>query len=370
MAERISSFQPGSVPHTDGTVLLYIPPAVQRSPYFDAAKRIIFINGMANTGKDHVTSALGLAELQMCPVIGVYNATGGALVDLVQCLADKYQFHGPGADTPAQALEQALQAQSSVGGSTSKEDVMAEALARNPASQAMFRLLCRPEHVRTEIFAHSQGNIILCNALHALIAVGRTDAVRGRIVNTFGSPVVPSNWPGEVKLREFGFTWDPVTMLGGPDWKMNISKVGMPAEASMFSDGFGAWLSSKVPVTHGFIEYMKMDPVFVVNRFRWGSLGVTVSMDEQGLAEALIEMGRNFARVTRVLEHLKINHNSDSDDVALAYVQALQDKRRSLSTLGAAVKRDASLRKLLVSLMKSGWTSGNEQKAIAWLNSD
>ena len=42
---------------------------------------------------------------------------------------------------------------------------------------------------------------------------------------------------------------------------------------------------------------MKNDPAFVVNRFRWGGWGMTVSLDEKGLATALISMGKNLQRV-------------------------------------------------------------------------
>ena len=365
---QIPPFQQGAPPVADGAVFLYTPKGVAASPHFNRSRRVIFINGMANTGKAHVESAMGLAELQMCPVIGVYNATDGALLDLRQCVEDKYQFHGPGADSAAESLERAVAAAKQSGKpAATKQSVMAEALERNPASRAMFELLCRPEHRSTEIVAHSQGNIILCNALHALVAAGRDDAVRGRIVNTFGSPVVPGNWPAGLALREFGFTWDPVTWLGGPDWKLKISKAGMPSGAGLFSDGFGPWIKSRVPVTHSFLEYMKADPTFVVNRFRWGSLGMTMSMDERALAEALVEMGRNFTRVKRVLEHLKRSHGCDSDDVALEYIKALQDPARSPRDLGPMVKRDKPLRDLLIGLMESGWTGGDEKKAIAWL---
>ncbi|MFG0273576.1 MAG: hypothetical protein ACF8QF_00805 [Phycisphaerales bacterium] len=370
MPIAIPPHQPGSAPTKDGEIRLYTPPGVKTSAHFSANRRVIFINGMANTGADHVASALGLAELQMCPVIGVYNATEGGLLDLRQCVADKYQFHGVGADSAAEALERAVAKAKQQGRpAATKESVMAEVLARNPASRAMFELLCEPAHRATEIMAHSQGNIILCNALHALVAADREDAVRGRVVNTFGSPVVPGNWPQSVRLREFGFTWDPVTWLGGPDWKLKISKAGMPAGSSLFSDGFGPWLSGKVPVTHGFLEYLKQDPTFVVNRFRWGSLGVTFSMDERAVGEALVEMGRNFPRVRRVLEHLQRHHPSDSDDIALEYCLALRDPRRSPNGLGEMVKRDAPLKNLLIALMESGWTGSNERDAIAWLKS-
>ena len=143
---------------------------------------------------------------------------------------------------------------------------------------------------------------------------------------------------------------DPVTFLAGFDASWTISKVGMPK-------------GSLNPITHGFLEYIKCDLAFVVNRFRWGSLGVTFDMDEEGLADALVAMGGNTRRVLAIFEHLDDKHNSDADDVAVLYVQRIQKS----PGLSAAVKADRPLTNLLVKVMDEGWTSNDEKKAIAFL---
>ncbi len=96
--------------------------------------------------------------------------------------------------------------------------------------------------------------------------------------------------------------------LAGIDFSFSISKLG------------GVWFS------HGFKSYMTDDATFVVNRFRWGSLGLTASMDEKGLADALVQMGTNLPRVPRIFERLDAVHNSDVDDVAELYLEQVKHK--------------------------------------------
>jgi hypothetical protein len=121
-----------------------------------------------------------------------------------------------------------------------------------------------------------------------------------------------------------------------------------------------------VPITHSFFEYMKHDAAFVVNRFRWGGLGVTFSMDEAGLARALVKMGHNAPRVLGVFEYLSAYHWSDVDDVALLYVEELQHAPQGPGIL-QAIATEPRLLRLLVDSMESGWTSGRERNAIDFL---
>lgn len=117
------------------------------------------------------------------------------------------------------------------------------------------------------------------------------------------------------------------------------------------------------PITHGFLEYMKRDPAFVVNRFRWGGLGVTFNMDETGLAKALAAMGTNTGRVLSIFKHLDEKHNSDADDVAVRY---LEQAKGSPDTL-AAIKANPTLVALLIRIMDEGPTGRSEDKAIEFL---
>ena len=121
----------------------------------------------------------------------------------------------------------------------SRERVIRKELARNPAALAVFDLLRRPRWRRCDIFAHSQGNLILSNALQGIEAVDGRAAIAGRNVHSFGSPAV--KWPKGLNHHEHGFTWDPVTWLAGIDASLSISKVGMPK-------------GSLNPITHSFVS--------------------------------------------------------------------------------------------------------------------
>jgi hypothetical protein len=331
------------IPATDGEINEYAYHEAVKSGQFDRTRKVIFINGMANKGPDHTESALALSLVQMCTVVGVYNATAGGGKDFLQCIGDKDQFNGP--------ISFSAQNKVAIGtllhGRTPLETAR-RALARNAAQVALFDLLRKPESKSREIFAHSQGNLILSNVLQAMAAVDGPQAIAGRIVHTFGSPTV--NWPAGITKIEHGFTWDPVTFLAGFDSTWSISKVGMPS-------------GSLNPITHAFLEYLKRDPAFLVNRFRWGGLKVTFNMDEEGLAKALAAMGGNTRRVLKIFEHLNDKHNSDADDVAVLYVGLV---RKSPQTV-AALKADRPLVSLLVRIMDEGWTSAEEKQAIAFL---
>ncbi len=331
------------IPVRDGEINTYVSKEAAGQPeYFAPNRRVVFINGMKNSGEDHATSALVLSLVQMCPVIGVYNRSAGLVMDLAQCLADKNQFNGP---LSLSASHKA--AFGTLTGRTAEKTIL-DALARNPVQVELFKLLRAKETKPYEIFAHSQGNLILSNALQGLLAVDGPAAIVGRIVHTFGSPTV--NWPPGIDRRDHGYTFDMVNWLSGFDSSFSISKVGMPS-------------GSLNPFTHGFLEYLQKDPAFVVNRFRVGGWGMTFNMDEDGLANCLFAMGTNMPRVGKIFKHLDDHHRSDADDVAVRYVARVKGS----PGLGAALRADRSLVQLLIKVMDEGWTSSEEKAAIAWL---
>lgn len=332
----------GEVPAVDGQVTTFVDAeAAAATRYFDHERTVVFVNGMANSGEEHQQSAFALSLMQMCTVVGVYNATGGFAIDLMQCLGDKHQFDGPLASS----------ASSAIGRGAVRAGAAEDVLRRNPASAAMFRLLRSPEFRGVDVFAHSQGNLILSNALSAIEVVDGSSAVGQYTVYTFGSPA--RSWPRATRLVECGFTFDPVTWMAGMDFSFSISKLGMPAD-------------SLVPITHSFKEYLFNDEAFVVNRFRWGGLGVTFSMDEAGLAHALVRMGHNLPRVTGVFRYLANYHWSDVDDVALLYIEELQHVPQGPGLL-QAIRSERPLLDLLVRALEGGWTSGRERAAIDFL---
>lgn len=341
-------------PARDGEILRFIKDEARAQRYFDDQRLVVFINGMNNTGQDHFQSAMMLSLLQMAPVIGVYNLHVSGWQDFKQCIADKNQFNGLSMSAENKVAWEQFRTNVMSGGrgGFGAADAARAALSRNPAAVAMFDLLRSLSGRRIDIFAHSQGNLILSNALQAIVAVDGSSALGRLVVHSYGSPAV--NWPANLTRSEQAFTFDPVTWLSGFDTSFSVSKLGMPQGALN-------------PISHGFEVYMANDPAFVVNRFRTGGWGMTFNMDEDGLAKCLAEMGSNMPRVHAVFSWLDRKHNVDADDVALAYVNRI--KTRSTTTQAMAGARGSSndLRALLIRILEEGWTTSDERKAIAWL---
>lgn len=92
--------------------------------------------------------------------------------------------------------------------------------------------------------------------------------------------------------------------------------------------------------------------------------GFWTGVDEEGMARALVKEGRGHLEfVRRVFLSLDADYSTDSDDVAVAYVNLA----RRDAPLGNAVRADAALRGVLVRVLKEGWTSSDELAAIRYL---
>ena len=121
---------------------------------------------------------------------------------------------------------------------------------------------------------------------------------------------------------------------------------------------------------HAFEQYMKRDPEFVINRFRTGGWGVTVSLDEKGLANALAGIGANPDRVYSIFEKLDNSYWSDRDDVAQYYVEKMRtDHAQAMRTM---IEAKPALADLLVKCLTGGvigWDTKAEKSAAAWIAS-
>lgn len=330
--------QPGVAPNRDGDIKRFVHPLAQAAiDRFQRESPLIFVNGMLNSPIDHAMAALATSWLYMKPVIGVFNRSVSGLSDFFQCVGDKINFSSV---DPRLIYQRVI-------GYANPAQAMREALARNPAQLALFDLLRRPEHRRTPIHAHSQGNLITANALTAIAAVDRPSAIEGRLVYSYGSPTY--FWPPGLVREENAFVFDPVSWLGSVDEHTSLSTVGMPE-------------GSLNPITHAFLEYVRNDAAFFVNRYRSGALGLTWDMDEEGLADALVALGYNFRRVNAIMRYLDAHESTDSDDVALEYVNRVRG-----TPLGQQVRLDGPLRETLIRVMDEGITFPSEHRAIEWL---
>lgn len=339
----------GGKPTGDGDVNLYISPEGQAQSWFNSGRRVIFVNGMDNSPIEHAEAARALSLLQGCPVIGVYNRSDGLWGDLGQCVADKLRLSGiqAGSDQSYEAWAASVDLIYKAGRLAypmlQKTDLLASMVDGNAATRALYGLLAGNGGVpmrTTPIYSHSQGNLITSNALTAVALALGPSALSGVEVNSFGSPC--RFWPPYIRRVNNAFTLDPVSWLD-LSADMSSAKIGHVAG-------------------HAFKLYMGMDAEFVVNRFRFGGISMTASMDEDGLAAFLVSVGTNAPRLRRIFEHLKNKHFTDSDDVALAYVQAAP-----VSLLQSLKRIDPKLIQLLIELLNAGWTADDEKRAIAKL---
>lgn len=324
----------GRSPTGDGDINLYISPEAESKSWFNTGRRVLFVNGMDNSADDHASSARALSLLQGCPVIGVYNQTDGVWLDLGQCITDKARLVGVQAGmlmsfeqwaTASRAMYALARARNP---GLTAVDFFGTLVADNPATSALFRLLATGTVSRaTPIYCHSQGNLITSNALTAVAMALGTPSIAGMEVNSFGSPC--RYWPPGIARTNNAFTFDPVSWL---DLRVDLSssKIGFVAG-------------------HAFTLYMQNDAEFVVNRFRWGSFGMTANMDERGLARYMVRMGNNPPRLSAILNRLRTAHSNDSDDVAYEYcVMASDDLLRSIK------RSDASVITTLIGLLRAG----------------
>jgi hypothetical protein len=317
--------------------------------WFQWHRRAIFVNGVMNSGRDHREAAEALSLLLMCPVIGVYNASRGLIADLWESLRDKIRFHGPLASS-AESIARRGPRRSAGTGSPAMQ-AMRAALGENLCTLSLFDVLLEPGLATAEVHAHSQGNIILCNALCGLEALGRRDAVRHRAYHSYGSPVVSRHWPDGITRREYGFSLDYVTVLTRLGPSRSAATLGLPSRRGL-------------PWSHAFQRYLENKVDFVINEHRVGVRGLTLSFDEEGLARHLIELP--IPLVEQVFARLHAMYSSDVDDVAVAYVRDLARRRGSLFV--RQLRRTAPrLHGMLVRAMAEGWTTAGERECLALL---
>jgi hypothetical protein len=340
----------GGNPRSDGDINLYISPEGQAQSWFNQQRRVVFVNGMANTADDHAKSARALSLLQACPVVGIYNRTDGTWADLGQCLMDKITL------VPAQAgsfsgwklaLDAAYVAAHAISPSLTKIDFVGSLIAGNQATLAVYSYvvtLSQSDRAALKLYCHSQGNLITSNALTAVALALGASSISGLEVNSFGSPC--RFWPEGLNRTNYAFTFDPVSWL---DYNAGFSSVKI---------GFVA--------AHAFDIYMRNDAEFVVNRFRWGSFGLTASMDEEGLADYMVGIGNNPPRLKGIVQRLLSAHWSDSDDVAYYYVNKMRTRHGSV--MQQIARGDPGLIRLLYRCLDEGITTPGERTEMNYLN--
>lgn len=342
----------GTTPSNDGTVTRFVSPEVQDKGWYNPARPVIFVNGMQNTGDEHAKNARALSLMVGSPVLGVYNQSTSLMGDLFQCLTDKMrlsgiQSQGAGGQPDWYKVTEALfQLERARRPGLLKDDFVHEMLGSNQATKSLYALLIGAPEQRLGcvIYCHSQGNLITSNALTGVMLARGPAAISGLEVHSFGSPA--RWWPAGLNRHSYAFTFDMVAFLDvRGDW--SSSSVGY-----RFAHG-------KNPFTHGFLYYAAHDPEFIINRFRTGGWGVTLNMDEKGLATFCAGLGNNNQRLKRIFTQLEQHHQSDSDDVAVHYVEMLGDK-----DLQVLQQTDADFVTQLMRILRAGVVAPDERRAV------
>ncbi|TWI36919.1 hypothetical protein [Paracoccus sulfuroxidans] len=342
----------GTTPSNDGTVTRFVSPEVQTKGWYNPAKPVVFVNGMQNTGQDHADNANALSLMVGSPVYGVYNQSASLVGDLFQCLTDKMRLSGiqsqsAGGQTDWYKVTEVLfQIERKLRPGITKEDFVYEMLGGNQATKALYALLIGAPEAKLgcPIYCHSQGNLITSNALTGVMLARGPGAIAGLEVHSFGSPA--RWWPAGLNRQSYSFTFDMVAFLDvRGDW--SSSSVGY-----RFSHG-------KNPFTHGFLYYAAHDPEFIINRFRTGGWGMTLNMDEKGLAKFCVDLRNNTDRLKRIFTQLENHHQTDSDDVAVHYVEMLGD-----NDLKVLQQTDPDFVTQLIRLLRSGIVAPDESRAV------
>lgn len=186
------------------------PSAEARQSEFDESTRRaeirqgahIFVNGIDTTLEDHYAAAQRLANELGRPVVGIYNATGGKGRDLLQCAADKLFDRG-----------------------------------ENPAIKTLTGILVeqghKPGKEQNKIYAHSQGSLIVSEALRQAGKGGAN--LQQYEVTTFGNAAW--TFPKGPKYHHYVHDDDLVPALAGTSSRMSYM---------MNQTRIGRWLSEKM----------------------------------------------------------------------------------------------------------------------------
>jgi len=192
-------------------------------------QKIFFVNGIANSPKDHYDSLSAIANQANAEVVGIYNASEGTAKDFWQCIKDKL---GIGYNPAVTTLRDGLYAEL-ISGSNQPINLM----------------------------AHSQGALITSRALgevrnrlqEAGLSATEVNAQMSRInVETFGGAAY--GFPDGPHYNHHVNTADPVSGLFGQGTMLPaVSPLAAAASAPAMHAGAGAQ-------THRFTDYKGNEP--------------------------------------------------------------------------------------------------------------
>jgi hypothetical protein len=165
---------------------------------------VLFVNGMQGSPVKFRAQACAVAALSGGPVWGVYNGSGSSFLfgdnqgdaqvaplesgniftDLIECATDKLQ------STDLDQFKAWLKKKTGMPQSQIENEMYTNLNKYNRATGSLYRKLLEPGFEHARIVAHSQGNIITCNAVNAVAAVRGKKAIAKMRIEAVASPVV------------------------------------------------------------------------------------------------------------------------------------------------------------------------------------
>lgn len=186
-------------------------------------RTIVYVNGVQTTKEKHCETLKAIGDLTCAKVYGVYNATAGLNTsgfyrDAVQTSQDRRLIFEANKGRLPQAHD-----------------------GRNPAVDSLSDLIVtqRKDGKPLELWAHSQGGAItslaLYDAANTLAAVGKSDALKGVQVKSFGSAA--PHWPDDPTYEHYVQVNDatPVLFGLGDDSASDHQRAGVNAKMIRFS---------------------------------------------------------------------------------------------------------------------------------------
>jgi hypothetical protein len=233
-----------SEPTWDGEVV-----AFQAVPQAYPTPRIYYINGIGTVGAHHAWIARALSTYTERVVYGVYNRTCGLARDLLQCVFDwtsvcrgkAYEKLNGWLSREATAAWNALRGKCGIP-ATDPVNLASEIRRRipepfraavleaclggyNPATASLFRQLRTNRAQPQYLIAHSQGNLIVADALWSMVLAYGEASLGNMDVFSLASPAPV--WPLGIRERRkvYGHTDDLVTFFDPHNWTPVTSRI-------------------------------------------------------------------------------------------------------------------------------------------------
>lgn len=237
---------PAPVPILDGQVSVY-----SANEDYGVTPKIYYVNGIQTDAKTHGETLKTLSILTEHEITGIYNRSGGVgkwygfVIDLKQCLDDwgsnvGHKLAETANKLVSTAINKAIDALAKKFGNAPPTDpvniagsirqavpekarlwlIETRLKTYNEATASLFRQLSDNYGQRTIIVAHSQGNLIVSDALWAMVLAYGEDSLVNMVVRSLASP--SPAWPLGIRHQRkvYGHTNDIVTLADPHNWSI------------------------------------------------------------------------------------------------------------------------------------------------------